>query len=83
MNSEEAEPYRKAMQRDGKGWLMSTKPEKLEGEIAALTKLDEAAVDTADLTDGADWSKGVRVRFFRQKKKSVTIRIDRLRPGGQ
>ena len=41
-----------------------------------MAKLDEAAVDTSDLAEGADWSKGVRGRYYRPRKRSVTIRLD-------
>ena len=55
---------------------MSRNPEKSKAEIGALAKLDEAAVDTSDLAEVADWSKGVRGRFYRPTKQSVTIRLD-------
>jgi uncharacterized protein (DUF4415 family) len=57
---------------------MNRNPEKKQNkaEIDALAKLDEAAVDTSDLPEVADWSKGVRGRFYRPIKQSVTIRLD-------
>jgi uncharacterized protein (DUF4415 family) len=55
---------------------MSKDPEKNKAEIEGLAKLDEAAVDKSDLAEVADWSKGVRGRFFRPNKQSVTIRLD-------
>ena len=55
---------------------MSRNAEKDKAEIEALAKLDEAAVDTSDLAEVADWSKGVRGRFYRPTKQSVTIRLD-------
>jgi uncharacterized protein (DUF4415 family) len=36
----------------------------------------KVAVDTSDLPEAADWSKGVRGRFYRPIKQSVTIRLD-------
>jgi len=61
--------------RKGKG-SMNSNPEKRDPEIEALSKLDEAAVDTAELPEFAHWSKGVRGRFYRPRKQSVTIRLD-------
>ena len=55
---------------------MSMNPEQHKAEIEALAKLDEAVVDTSDLPDVADWSKGVRGRFYRPTKQPVTIRLD-------
>jgi uncharacterized protein (DUF4415 family) len=55
---------------------MNRNPEKRKAEIEALAKLDEAVVDTSDLPEVADWSKGVRGRFYRPIKQSVTIRLD-------
>ncbi len=55
---------------------MHRNPEKRKAEIEALAKLDEAVVETSDLPEVADWSKGVRGRFYRPIKQSVTIRLD-------
>jgi uncharacterized protein (DUF4415 family) len=51
-------------------------PEKHKAEIEALAKLNAAVVGTSDLREVADWSKGVRGRFYRPTKQSVTIRLD-------
>jgi uncharacterized protein (DUF4415 family) len=51
-------------------------PDRHKAEIEALAKLNEAVVDTSDLPEVADWSKGVRGRFYRPTKQSVTIRLD-------
>jgi len=57
---------------------MNRNPEKrkINAEVEALAKLDEAVVDTSELPEVADWSKGVRGRFYRPIKQSVTIRLD-------
>jgi uncharacterized protein (DUF4415 family) len=45
-------------------------------EIAALAALPEAAIDTSDLPETADWSGAERGRFYRPIKRAVTIRLD-------
>jgi uncharacterized protein (DUF4415 family) len=61
--------------RTGTG-SMNSNPEKRDAESEALAKLEEAMMDTSNLPEVADWSKGVRDRFYRPLKQWMTIRLD-------
>jgi uncharacterized protein (DUF4415 family) len=45
-------------------------------ELAALTLLDEAAIDTGEMPEVRDWSGAERGRFYRPVKQQITLRLD-------
>ena len=45
-------------------------------ELTALAALSEAAIDTSDIPEVADWSQAVVGRFYRPLKEPVTLRLD-------
>lgn len=46
------------------------------GELRALAKMPDRAIDTSDIPEVADWSKAQIGRFYRPIKQPVTIRLD-------
>jgi uncharacterized protein (DUF4415 family) len=49
---------------------------KLDRELAALARLRDEDIDTSDIAEVTDWSKGVVGRFYRPMKEPVTLRLD-------
>jgi uncharacterized protein (DUF4415 family) len=45
-------------------------------EIAALKQLRDEDMDFTDIPEKTDWSKAVVGKFYRPRKKSLTIRFD-------
>jgi len=45
-------------------------------DLAALVALRDEDVDTSDISEVADWSKGVVGKFYRPIKEPVTLRLD-------
>ena len=45
-------------------------------QIQALKRLRGEEIDLTDIPETADWSKAVLGKFYRRRKKSLTIRID-------
>lgn len=45
-------------------------------ELAALARLPDSAVDTRDIPEMADWDEGEIGKFYRPRKRIVTIRLD-------
>jgi uncharacterized protein (DUF4415 family) len=45
-------------------------------ELNALAALPDAAIDTRDAPEVADWSAAVRGRFYRPVKQQLTLRLD-------
>jgi uncharacterized protein (DUF4415 family) len=55
---------------------MKAKAKKQTRQIAALTRLPDAKIDTSDIGERKDWSRAVVGKFYRPIKKPVTIRLD-------
>ena len=55
---------------------MKIRARKNSKELAILTALPDARIDTSDIPEIADWSRGVRAKFYRPIKQPVTIRLD-------
>src|ERR1700722_10253854 len=53
-----------------------TKPRNKQRELAALLRLRDTDIDTADIPEVRDWSKGVVGKFYRPIKEPVTLRLD-------
>jgi len=49
---------------------------KQRAELAALTRLDNAAIDTREMPEVRDWSGAERGRFYRPVKQQITLRLD-------
>lgn len=49
---------------------------KQRAELAALGRLDEAAIDTREMPEVRDWSGAERGRFYRPVKQQITLRLD-------
>ena len=47
-----------------------------KAELAALAALPDAAIDTSDSPEVADWKGAERGRFYRPVKKQLTLRLD-------
>jgi len=47
-----------------------------EDEIRVLKRMKDRDVDTSDIPPVLDWSKAVAGKFYRPKKRSLTIRLD-------
>ena len=45
-------------------------------EIRARERMKEREIDTTDIPPVLDWSKAVVGKFYRPKKKPLTIRLD-------
>jgi uncharacterized protein (DUF4415 family) len=45
-------------------------------EIQALKRLKDEDIDLSDIPERLDWSNAVVGKFYRPRKKSLTIRID-------
>lgn len=45
-------------------------------ELAALEAMADDDIDLSDIPEIADWSKGVRGKFYRPVKEQVTLRLD-------
>jgi len=52
---------------------MSTEREK---ELAALAAMPDEAIDLEDAPEVMDWTAAERGRFFRPRKKQISIRMD-------
>lgn len=52
--------------------------EKLEAEMKALSKKQDADIDTSDIPvlDDAQWADAERGKFYRPVKKQASIRLD-------
>jgi uncharacterized protein (DUF4415 family) len=48
----------------------------LAKEIEDLRRMKDDEIDLTDIPETADWSKAVVGKFYRPRKKSLTIRID-------
>jgi len=48
----------------------------IDPELAALAALSDEDIDTSDIPETTDWSKGTRGKFYRPLKQVVTIRLD-------
>jgi uncharacterized protein (DUF4415 family) len=51
-------------------------PPELAAELAALSKLDEASIDTSDAPEVRDWSHAKRGKLFRPVKIPLSLRLD-------
>ena len=49
---------------------------RLAKEIEDLRRMKDDEIDLTDIPETADWSKAVIGKFYRPRKKSLTIRID-------
>jgi uncharacterized protein (DUF4415 family) len=49
---------------------------KTRKEIAALSRMKDADIDTSDLPEVADWSTAEVGKLYRPVKRPVTVRID-------
>jgi uncharacterized protein (DUF4415 family) len=49
---------------------------RLAKEIEDLRRMKDDEIDLTDIPETADWSKAVVGKFYRPRKKSLTIRID-------
>jgi len=49
---------------------------RLAKEIEDLRRMKDDEIDLTDIPETADWSKAVAGKFYRPRKKSLTIRID-------
>ena len=49
---------------------------KQRAELAALARLDDAAIDTREMPEVRDWSGAERGRFYRPVKQQITLRLD-------
>jgi len=49
---------------------------RLAKEIEDLRRMTDDEIDLTDIPETADWSKAVVGKFYRPRKKSLTIRID-------
>ena len=45
-------------------------------ELAALKRIKDRMIDTADIPEVTDWNRAVVGKFYRPIKKSLTIRLD-------
>lgn len=50
--------------------------ENRDKELADLAALRDEDIDTSDMSEARDWSKGVVGKFYRPLKELVTLRID-------
>jgi uncharacterized protein (DUF4415 family) len=48
----------------------------LKKQVAALKKLRDEDIDTSDIPEITDWSRGIAGKFYRPIKKPVTVRVD-------
>ncbi len=57
---------------------MSTVPESVRKELAALAAMPESEVDVSDIpaTRPEDWQGATRGKFYRPIKRQLTVRID-------
>ena len=55
---------------------MKSTAESQRRQLEALEAMPDSAIDTSDIPEALDFSDGVRGRFYRPVKKSVTIRLD-------
>jgi len=49
---------------------------RLAKEIENLRRMKDEDIDFTDIPEKTDWSKAVVGKFYRPRKKSLTIRID-------
>jgi len=45
-------------------------------QLRALSRMKDEDIDLSDIPEKLDWSNAVVGKFYRPKKKSLTIRID-------
>jgi len=49
---------------------------RLSKEIEELKRMRDEEIDLTDIPETADWRKAVVGKFYRPRKKSLTIRLD-------
>lgn len=47
-----------------------------QAELAALENMPDAAIDTRDIPETADWSGAKRGVYYRPVKQQITLRLD-------
>ena len=60
--------------------MKRTKPELTEKQKAQLDRLADLTddqIDTSDIPETVDWSKGIRGMFYRPVRQEVTIQMDK------
>jgi len=55
---------------------MNKGSEKMTDELRQLAEMPEEQIDQSDAPEIADWSAAERGRFYRPRKKQVTLRLD-------
>ncbi|MGA2114677.1 MAG: BrnA antitoxin family protein [Bryobacteraceae bacterium] len=65
---------RKAVARERREYAKSQSAQ--ADEIRTLRRMKEREIDTTDIPPALDWSKAVVGKFYRPKKKPLTIRLD-------
>jgi uncharacterized protein (DUF4415 family) len=48
----------------------------LQAELDALAAISDSEIDTSEMPEITDWSKGVRGALFRPIKKPLSLRLD-------
>ncbi|RYI99936.1 MAG: hypothetical protein EON47_15280 [Acetobacteraceae bacterium] len=51
-------------------------PEAQRRRLEKLAALPDAAIDTSDIPEVADWSEAVRGGLYKPRKEAITIRLD-------
>lgn len=50
--------------------------ERARRELATLAAQPDARIDTSDMPEVRDWSRGERGKFYRPVKQQLTLRLD-------